>query len=178
MRAPFFAGFDLTMPACGACAAQLRCYFAFDVESDAMLGALLPKWALLPLVGCEQCDVWRFRHNYAIDKDGTELSLLGVDVTSEQLFGVTRREPPKLPRHNVGLSAASPASPATAIQIAGDPLFLREPLTPECPRCYEAMAFVANLAEPFGFPVKLGLTGCHYHFACANCRILSVIAQT
>lgn len=170
-------GFDVSMPNCPACGATTRLWFCFDVEADAQLAPLRVLWSLLPLVGCGNCGAWRYRHDYMLDADATELKLVKVWATPEELATIVKSDQPTLPRQSVALAETDTSNVDPALQVGGAPLFVGEPMAPRCVTCNEAMVFVATLARSAAFDPPLAVVGARHHFACMRCSALAVIAE-
>jgi hypothetical protein len=70
--------------------------------------------------------------------------------------------------------------PPDAPQVGGVPAWTQDAVRVYCPSCRNEMAFVASMANPVGFTPQIAVnneSGFQYHFACAACRRLSVVAQ-
>jgi hypothetical protein len=171
-------GFDIAMPVCPACGVKTRLWLCFDVEAEPCLAALKPVWSLLPLVSCGNCDAWRYRHDYQLDRDATALILTGIWAGPDELKTVMLPPQPPLERQSVALEEADTATLSHELQVGGQPLFRREPLNPACPSCKSPTVFVATLTSSNVFRPAIALKGSRYHFACFRCRTLSVLAQT
>jgi hypothetical protein len=141
------------------------------------LAPLRVLWSLLPLVGCGNCDAWRFRHDYLLDKDATELQLVKVWASPDELATILPSEQPTLPRQPVALAETDTSNMDAALQIGGEPLFVGQPLAPRCVTCNDAMVYVATLAQSEAFDPPLAVVGVRHHFACMRCRTLAVIAE-
>ncbi|MFO0546873.1 MAG: hypothetical protein U0271_00730 [Polyangiaceae bacterium] len=179
-----FGGFDLFMPPCAACGQPIRQWFLVSVEEDFELGRVLKQIRELPLMSCGACDAWRFRHDYAVDADGTTLTLLAVHADAAALARAASslRPIPSIARQNAMLinRASLSSEPPYSTFVGGDPPWLGVPLDINCPRCQRSMLFVAALGQVSQFKPPMsfnGGVGYQLHFACDPCRTLSVIPE-
>jgi hypothetical protein len=183
-----FGGQHWTVPACRGCGHPIRVWFTLDVRALPSVAQQLPGWRFLPLLGCNACTVWMGRHDYQVDPVARALSLLNVAISTRR-FGEAQGPPAALPSLPVEVRWRTPVLAPTerdleprweAPQLGGAPHWTQQPLTVFCPACRKEMGFVAAMASAEAFPGGVHInneSGFQYHFACAPCHTLSVIAQ-
>lgn len=168
---------------CKGCGHLIRVWFTLDLGAIRELQPLLPGWRFFPLLGCADCMVWMGRHDYRVSSDRREVELLSVAISTES-YGEAFDTTPPIPLQPAGLRWRKPgvdpddfeASP----QVGGAPMWTQDAERVCCPSCRNEMYFVASMATPEGFAPAVAInneSGFQYHFACATCRHLSVIAQ-
>jgi hypothetical protein len=175
--------------ACRGCGHPIRAWFTLDLA--AIPEVRLPGWRFFPILGCADCMVWMGRHDYRIDSQKRRAALKNVAIDCERFGGAYEREP-RLPRASARLAWRKPIRhprkkdfdeqwPAfPKAQVGGAPAWVQGPQTVWCPACGQRMRYVAAMACIENFEPNVTTdngSGQHYHFACAPCGMLSVIAQ-
>lgn len=184
---PHLFGSDLwRMPACLGCGHTVRAWFTLDLAAVPSLQAALPGWRYFPLLGCVDCMVWMGRHDYTVDPIGRAVELVNVAISTRQ-YGQAHDTTPPIPAQPAALAWRRPLSsdgvlddPPQAPQVGGAPSWTQDATRVYCPACRMEMVFVASMANPQGFVPAVPInneSGFQYHFACSECRRLSVIAQ-
>lgn len=184
---PHTYGGDLwRTPACRGCGHPIRAWFTLDLTAIPRLEAILPGWRWLPLLSCVDCMVWMGRHDYAIDPLERTVDLLAVDIDTEE-YGTAYDTTPAIPPQPAELVWRAPLTGDAIVesdhegpQVGGAPSWVQDSERPGCPACGKEMAFVAAMGRPEGFSPEIPVnneSGFQYHFACAACRRLAVIAQ-
>jgi hypothetical protein len=174
-------------PPCQGCGHPIRVWFTLDLGAIPELQPLLPGWRWFPLLGCVDCMVWMGRHDYAIDPVSRTIELLAVDISTRE-YGTAYDTTPPIPAQPAALAWRAPVPPEQDFeedppdrpQVGGVPAWTQDPERVPCPACGEEMVFVASMARPEGFTPEIPVnneSGFQYHFACASCRRLSVVAQ-
>jgi hypothetical protein len=179
-----FGGDDFRLPQCQGCGHPIRQWFLIDITAVPSLRAKLPSWSLLPLLGCNDCALFLFRHDYMVDGEAKVVDLLGVaanDVKIKQ-FGSANKTEPLIPRQPVALRKIDSSSPPQEDrpQIGGEPDWVQDFERIFCPKCQEEMVFVAAMGCVDKLQPRIMInngSGYQYHFACDRCRTLSVFAQ-
>lgn len=180
-----YGGDAWRMPACRGCGHPVHAWFTLDLEAIPALKAALPGWRYFPLLGCVDCMVWMGRHDYAVDPASRTAELLNVAISTKE-YGGANDTTPSIPAQPAALAWRTPvetdafADPPDAPQVGGVPAWTQDATRVWCPACHDEMSFVAAMAGPRGFTPSIPVnneSGFQYHFACAKCRRLSVVAQ-
>lgn len=181
--APHVFGGDLwAVPACRGCGHPIHAWFTLDLDALPTLAAKLPGWRSFPLLGCADCGVWMGRHDYAIHPVERRLELLDVGISTSE-FGTANVTAPAIPAQPAALRERPRPPPEDfpeRPQVGGAPDWIQGPVDVRCPACDGEMAFVAAMASPEEFEPAIPVnneSGYQYHFACAGCRRVSVVAQ-
>ncbi len=186
-----FGDRTLTMPACQGCGHPIRAYFVFDVRAEPKLAAVLPRFPWFAMMGCHDCMMWMGRHDYELLADERTVKLVAVGL-SRELYGEANDEGAELHQVPVKLEWIAPRFVADdeevddgdigdeAPQVLGAPRWAQSAERVFCRRCREEMVFVAAMASTSDLGDAVALnneSGFQYHFACNDCRTVSVIAQ-
>jgi hypothetical protein len=178
-----FGGDPWSLPACRGCGHPIHAWFTLDLASIPSLAARLPGWRFLPLLGCVDCMVWMGRHDYALDPVDRRVELVNVALSTSR-YGAANATTPAAPGQRAALRQRSlpgeEDDPPDRPQVGGVPAWTQDAQRVWCPECRREMTFVAAMANPEGFAPAIAVnneSGFQYHFACAPCRRLSVIAQ-
>jgi hypothetical protein len=173
-------GETFTMPGCRGCGHPIRQWFVFDLREIPHLRESLPAWTLFPLLGCADCAVHMGRHDYEVDLEALEVRLVNVGISVTE-FGKAYDTLPPIPQQYVRLEKDSGDEEAwEQPQIGGAPNWTQQPQRVFCRACRSEMIFVGAMASTTGFQLDVPInneSGYQYHFACSNCRTISVIAQ-
>jgi hypothetical protein len=184
----WFGGDDFQMPACRGCGHPIRQWFRLDLRAIESLKEKLPAWRCFPLLGCVDCMVWMGRHDYQVDQQTMTVRLVNV-ATSTKRYGEALSNLPAISKQFVQLNWIPPnenpteeelETPWERPQVGGVPLWTQDLLNVFCKSCRQEMVFVAAMASTPGFEPYIPInneSGYQYHFACNNCRTISVIAQ-
>lgn len=174
-----FGGDLLELPDC-RCGRRIRSVFVLDVREISLLHDRLPRWSLVPLLACADCVDWMLRRDFAFE--GRALRLVGVHGA----FQACDPTPPVAPLSTrpARLVPNLPDEQGFAdwryTQVGGVPFWVQGPRRVRCRSCREEMVFVAALASSTGFEPYVPInndSGFQYHFACNECRTLSVLGQ-
>lgn len=168
---------------CKGCGHPIRVWFTLDLGAIPELQPSLPGWRFFPLLGCADCMVWMGRHDYRVYPDRREVELLSVEISTDE-YGEAFDTTLPIPLQPAALRWREPGGDPddfeTTLQVGGVPIWTQDEERVFCPSCRNEMNFVASMATPDGFdpPVVINNeSGLQYHFACATCRHLCVIAQ-
>lgn len=194
----WFGGGEFKMPPC-CCGGWIRQYVFLSVHQIPELKPLLPNWKFLPILGCNECSIHLFQHDYEINVSKRKVKLVNILIREEQVphYGkpglFLDYQPPVLPKtfakiqtiesierellKKYGSSYINPC----ATRIGGEPNWQQEIPFVHCRRCREKMIHYASLGSgwgPFDPPICINNdSGYHFHFACPNCHSISVIPQ-
>lgn len=181
-----YGGDAWRMPACRGCGHPIHAWFTLDLEAIPSLQPALPSWRYFPLLSCIDCMVWMGRHDYVIDPVGRTVELLNVGISTKE-YGKANVTTPPIATQPAALASREPVidealeeDPPDAPQVGGVPSWTQDATRVYCPACRNEMAFVASMASPQGFTPAIPInneSGFQYHFACAGCRRISVLAQ-
>ena len=180
-----FGGDDFTMPACPGCGHAMHAFFTIDVAAVDDLRARIPSWPKLPLVGCIDCCLWLVRRDFAIDHTARRVDVIGVAASGEQLASLGKPYSTLAPIARQPIALRRPKEDELGTdrtQIGGEPDWVQDDERVICPRCRDAMRFVAALGTTWRSGLVPEITinngsGYQYHFACDRCAVLSVFGQ-
>lgn len=194
----WFGGSEFKMPPC-CCGGWIRQYVFLSIEQVPEFKVSLPNWEALPILGCNECSIHLFQHDYEIDSAKRRVKLVNKVIREEEVEFYSERsaftdfQPPILQKtfakiqtiesvekellKKYGSSYITPC----ATRIGGEPNWKQEIPLVHCRRCREKMIHYASLGSgwgPFDPPICINNdSGYHYHFACPNCHSISVIPQ-
>lgn len=165
---------DYQMPACPGCGHPLHQWFSLELADILDLAHLLPSWQRFPLVGCVDCDAWKWRQDYQVL--GHQLVVISPTCKVPDPHGSLGPLPPQSAR----LKASSLQPNWNQPLVGGEIPWVQSPESTFCWKCKSPTVYVAAMAWPRSFDERVFInngSGYQYHFACDACHTVSVLAQ-
>jgi hypothetical protein len=160
-------GGALEQPAmCRNCHAPAHLLLTFD-PTDAALGLEALGPAPIRVVFCIDC--MTFPSLTYVDQSGPSPTIVS------QMTDVRHDETPALEPREMTLSTLKSAS-AAGSKLGGSPKWIQAAETPDCIRCKQSMAFLAQLASTR--ELSFADDGVLYTFVCEACRITASLVQS
>jgi hypothetical protein len=127
----------------------------------------------LPLFWCLACTEWQPSFYALAEGKPIALDSKGIAIKSNSL----QPGEDDLPARAAILSPVASATKARRkSKVGGKPDWIQTDASPDCPRCREAMAFVAQLASDKH--ISYDDLGMLYAFACEPCKIVATLIQS